>query len=179
MKYAVLLLAAVAPMMAQEFRIPPSFDRLAAKAKEVVDVNLDGSLLQLAARFLSDRDADEAQVKKLVNGLKGIFVKSFEFDTRGEYTEADLESLRSQLRSPGWSRIVGVRSQRSGDNADVYLRSDTNQITGLVVITAEPRNLTVVSISGPINPEDIRKLGGHFGIPKLDGIGTTRRNRED
>jgi hypothetical protein len=179
MKFALVVFATVVPLAAQDFRIPSSFDKFAARAKEMVDVNLDGSLLQLAARFLSDGDADEAQVKKLVSGLKGIFVKSYEFESRGEYTEADLESLRSQLKSPGWSRIVGVRSQRSGENADVYLRSDGNSLGGLVVITSEPRRLTVVNINGSINPDDIRRLGGHFGIPKLDGIGNTRRNREN
>ncbi len=179
MKFALIIFAAAGSLAAQEFRIPSSFDKFATRAKEMVDVNLDGSLLQLAARFLSDSDADEAQVKKLVSGLKGIFVKSYEFENRGEYTEADLESLRSQLKGPGWSRIVGVRSQRSGENSDVYLRSDGNALGGLVVITSEPRRLTVVNINGSINPDDIRRLGGHFGIPKLDGTGNSKKNRED
>ena len=179
MKTAALLFVALLPLAAQDFVIPASIDRLASKAKSVVDVNLDGSLLQLAARFLSDRDADEVQVKKLVSGLKGIFVKSFEFDNRGEYLESDVEGLRSQLRGPGWSRIVGVKSQRSGDNADIYLKSDSTQITGLVVLVAEPRQLTIVSINGPINPDDIRNLGGHFGIPKLDGTVIRKDKRKE
>lgn len=179
MKFAGLLFVAIVPLAAQEFKIPSSLDRLAARAKEVVDVSLDGSLLQLASRFLSDKDADEARVKKLVSGLKGIFVKSYEFDTRGEYEERDVEALRSQLRAPGWARIVGVRSHRSGDNAEIFLRSDSKQVSGLVVIVADPRQLTIVSISGPINPEDIRDLGGHFGIPRLDGTGVIRKNNSN
>jgi len=95
-------------------------EKLADRAAEVVDVTLDGSLLRLATMFLSEkRSPDEAKAKELVKQLKGIYVKSFEFDHEGEYTEADLESIRAQLRGPAWSRIVGVRSKRHGENSEV------------------------------------------------------------
>ena len=175
MKSIIVLFVALLPLAAQEFKLPPSLDKLAERATEVVDVSLDGPMLQLASRFLSDKDPDEARVKKLVSGLKGVYVKSFEFETRGEYQESDVEALRSQLRAPAWARIAGVRSRRSGDNADVFLKSDGTQVTGLVVIVADPKELTIVSISGPINPDDIRDLGGHFGVPKLDGAGIIRK----
>jgi Domain of unknown function (DUF4252) len=174
MRRAILCFIAVLPLAAQEIKLPPNLDKLAERATEVVDVNLDGPMLQLAARFLSDKDSDEARVKKMIGGLKSVYVKSFQFDTRGEYQDSDIESFRSQFRAPVWSRIVGVRSRRGGDNADVILRSDGSQITGLVIIVTEPRELTIVSINGAINPDDIRDLGGHFGIPKLD---VTRKDK--
>jgi hypothetical protein len=170
MKKTMIAMAcwALLPLAAQEIKLPPNLEKLADKAHEVVDVTMDGALLQLAARFLSDKDPDEARIKKLVSGLKGIYVKSFEFENRGEYQESDLEPLRAQLKAPGWSRIVGVRSKRSGENAEVYLRSDNGGITGLAVIAAEPKELTIVQIIGPLQPEDLRDLGGHFGIPRVD-----------
>ena len=76
-------LLVLAPLGAQEIKLPASLDRLAAKATEVVDVTMDANLLQLASRFLSDKDADDAQVKKLIGGLKGIYVRSFEFEKAG------------------------------------------------------------------------------------------------
>ena len=168
MKHAFLVLVALLPVAAQEFKIPANLDRLADKATEVVDVTLDSSMLQLASRFLSDKNPDEARVKRLVVGLKGVYVKSFEFEKTGEYDEADVAALRAQLKGPAWSRIVGVRSKKSGDNADVFIGSDGGQVTGLVVIAAEPKELTVVSIVGSIKPEDLRDLGGNFGIPKIE-----------
>jgi len=168
MKFAVAALLAVFPAAAQEIKIPANLEKLAAKASEVVDVSLDGALLQLASRFLSEKDPDEAHVKRLVAGLKGVYVKSFEFDDRDQYKESDVEELRAQLRAPGWSRIVGARSKRDGDNAEVYLKSDGQQVTGLSIIVANPRELTIVNIIGSIRPEDIRDLGGHMGIPKID-----------
>ncbi len=179
MKFAGLILATLLPLAAQEIKLPPGLEKLAERATEVVDVTLDAPLLQLASRFLSDKDPDEARVKKLVSGLKGVYVKSFEFDSRGQYQESDIEALRSQFRAPAWARIVGVRSRKSGDNADIFLKSDGGQVTGLMVIVAEPRELTIVSISGPINPDDIRDLGGHFGIPKLEVTRKSNPNKEE
>lgn len=167
MKFVAIALLAAGSLAAQEFRLPASLDRLKDKATEVVDVTLDSSLLQLAARFLSDKDADQAKVRKLVGGLTGIFVRSFEFDRPGEYLESDVESIRSQLKAPGWSRIVGVINKRGGDNAEVYIKTANGQVSGLTIIAAEPKALTIVHIEGKIDPDQITELGGQFGIPKL------------
>ena len=168
MKTLLLSIAVTGVLGAQEFKFPPNLDRLAAKAKESVVVTLDANLLQLAGKFLSSKDAEQANVKKLVEGLKGIYVRSFEFDQPGQYTQADVESVRSQLKTPEWSRIVDVRSAKQGENAEVFLRTENNRITGLAVIAAEPRELTVVNIVGPIDPEDLARLGGQFGIPRME-----------
>src|SRR4030095_11124110 len=89
----IVTLAVVA--QAQDSRIQTSsLDHLAAKASQTVDVNVDERLMKMAAKLFSDQDVDEREVKKLVAGLKGIYVKSFEFDTEGQYTAADLESIR-------------------------------------------------------------------------------------
>lgn len=148
-----------------------NYEKLAARASESVDVTLDGAMLRLAAKFLSGDDGDEAQVKKLVAGLKGIYVKSFEFKNAGEYTEADLEGFRAQVRGPGWDRIVGVHSSEEGDNVEVYIKSEQGEgkkITGLAIIAAEPKQLTLVNIAGPIDLDMLSELGGHFGIPEVE-----------
>jgi Domain of unknown function (DUF4252) len=178
MKFAIPVVLAILPLAAQEIKIPPGLDKLAAKASEVVDVSLDGALLQLASRFLSEKDPDEANVKRLVGGLKGIYVKSYEFDARDQYKDSDVDELRAQLRAPGWSRIVSARSKRAGDNSEIFLKTDGGQITGLTIIVTDPKELTIVNIVGNIRPEDIRDLGGHMGIPKID-IGPGRKDKKD
>ncbi len=142
-------------------------DRLAAKASETADVTLDGSLLKLAAKFLSADDPDQAKIKKLVAGLKGIYVKTFEFENQGEYSESDVSSIRKQLQSPGWSRIVGVRSKKDSENAEVYLKVGGPD-GGLAIICANPKELTVVSIIGKIDLDELSELGGSLGVPKIE-----------
>lgn len=140
-----------------------ALDKLAAKASGSVTVSLDGPLLRLASRFLSNDEPDQAQVKKLVAGLKGVYVRNFEFSKPRQYQESDVEAVRSQLREAKWKRIVEVRGR---DNAYVCLRQEGDNITGLAVIVAEPLELTVISIDGPIDLDGLSKLAGNFGIPE-------------
>src|SRR5258705_9720998 len=66
---------------AQDARIQlGTLDHLAGKASQTVDVNIDGRLMQLTAKLFNSQDEDEVKIKKLINGLKGIYVKSFEFE---------------------------------------------------------------------------------------------------
>ena len=81
-------------------RLQFDWSKLAARASGKVDVNLESPLLEMASKFLSgEKGGDEAEIKQLVQGLKGIYVKSFTFDKEGQYSEADLAAIRSQVRA--------------------------------------------------------------------------------
>ena len=163
----VLVVCIALPGVAQAGKLElKNLDKLADRAAEVNDVTLDGSLLQLAVSVMkSSGDPDAAQVVDLIKGLKGIYVKNFEFDSPGQYSQADVESIRSQLTGPGWQRIVTSFSKRNGERDEVYLLKDGDKINGVTVLVAEARELTVVNIVGAIDPEKLGELGGHFGIP--------------
>lgn len=159
----------VAKAQAQDAKLQiEHLDKLASKAEQVVEVTLDERLLQLAAKFLSNNNPTEARIKEIVAGLKGVYVRVFEFEKPGEYSLADLEAIRSQLRAPGWQKIVGIFSRRGGDNVDVHLKMQGESITGLAIIAADPTELTVVNVIGPIDLEKLRQLEGQFGIPNLN-----------
>jgi len=164
----ILLLWFSASSGAQEIRIPPDVEKLSAKAKETVEVTMDGPMLRWASKFLSAEDPEEQKCAKLVANLRSIYVRSFEFDKEDVYTRAEVEALRSQVRGTGWTRVVGVRSDRDGDNVDVFFRLENEKMSGVVVIDAEPKELTFVSIDGPLEVDQLAELGGEFGIPKLD-----------
>ena len=173
---ASLLWLAVAPLAAQEIKLPANFG---AHAVETVDVSLNSNMLQLAARFLSGAKADESQAKKIIAGLKAIYVKSFEFDKAGQYNPADLETVRAQFRGPGWSRVMGVESKKEGENTDIFLQLDKDgKIGALGMVSAEAKELTVVSIVGAIDPEQLGELSGKFGIPKID-LGKKKSGKDD
>lgn len=181
-KFASIGFAALlsfATLGAQEIKLPANIDQLATKASKVVDVTMDGPLLQLAGRFLSDKDPDEARVKRMVGGLKGIYVRSLEFEYRGEYQQSDVDQVRAQLKTPGWTRIVGVLSRREGQNAEVFVKNNGSSLGGLVVLVANPKELTIVNIVGTIDPEDLRDLGGHFGVPQLEMKDQKDNKKED
>jgi hypothetical protein len=163
----VVVVSIALPGVAQAGKLElKNLEKLADRAAEVNDVTLDGSLLQLAVSVMkSSGDPDAAQVVEVIKGLKGIYVKNFEFDSPGQYSQADVESIRSQLTGPGWQRIVTSYTKRSGERDEVYLLKDGDKINGITVLVAEARELTVVNIVGAIDPEKLGELGGHFGIP--------------
>lgn len=162
-----IVIAAALTGRAQVARIQMThLDHLAARANETVDVNIDERLIQIAAKVFNDKDVDEAEIKKLVAGLKGIYVKSFEFDNENEYSSADVDSIRSQLREPAWTRLVNVRSKREG-SVEVYVALVGSDINGLAVLSFEPRELTVVNIVGPVDLDKLSRLEGKFSIPDL------------
>ena len=158
-------------------------DKFAERADKVIDVTVSEQLLQLAASFLNEkRSPDEGKIKELILGLKGVFVKRFEFEKEGEYTMADVESIRSQLSSPAWSKIANVRSKREG-NYDVSIMSEGSVIKGLAVLAAEAKAFTVVNVVGPIDLAKLSELEGKFGIPhfgleQIPGMTVTDKKKD-
>ena len=176
------LMLAAGVTLAQEFHEMINFDSLKSKAEETVELNLDGNLLRMAMGFLSDKKQEEADVKRLIGGIKGIYVRSLKFDKPGMYSTADIEKIRGLLKGPQWSKMVNVESnKKNGDNVGVYVKTDGNQMMGLVVLAFEPEELTVVNIVGVIDPAQVRSLGGTLGIPSIwDGNrGKGRKGAKD
>jgi hypothetical protein len=80
-----------------------------------------------------------------------------------------VEAIRNQLQSPAWSRIVSARSKHEGETTEVYLMTagDGGTVLGMAIINAEPKELTVVNIVGPIDIEKLSSLEGKMGIPRM------------
>ncbi len=147
-----------------------SLEPLATKANQIVDVSLPESLLRLIpVNAIKTNDVSAADLKAIVAGLKGVYVRNFEFNNTGEYGEADIAPIRTQLRAPGWTRFVNVINKKDGRNVEVYLMSAPQgaRVEGLAILAVEPKQLTVVNIIGIIDIEKLSKLEGQFGIPEL------------
>jgi hypothetical protein len=142
-------------------------DVLTNRASNTVDVKLDEHLMQTTAKLFSGKD-DDVEIKELLKNVKGIYVKSFSFEKANEYLPAEVDSVMSQLRGGGWSKIVGITSKKENENVEVYLMMLGDQINGLAVVCLNPKDVIVVNIVGPINLEKLSQLEGSFGIPDLD-----------
>jgi uncharacterized protein DUF4252 len=166
--YCLLLTALLLPRAAsaQGARLKlDHLNRLADKATETVDVTADTAMLKQAAGFLAGKGTDTEKLHQLLDGITGIYVKSFEFDTPGAYTESDIDIIRKQVSGPGWSRVVSVREKRELTEIYFWKERDTNG--GMVVISAEENELTVVNIVGRVDLASLGALGPM--IPKLPG----------
>jgi Domain of unknown function (DUF4252) len=175
----VLLFCCALPGLAQNARLElKNLEKLSSKASEVHDITLDGAMLQLASNFMdAAHDPDAEQVKSILKDLKGIYVKNFEFDQANQYSQADVQAIRAQLTGPGWQRIVESRSEHSREHDEIYVMKQGNAISGLAILVAEPTELTVVNLVGPIDINKLSALQGHFGIP--DGDGSADKKMKD
>lgn len=169
--------AQVTPAVSGRLRLD-SLEQLAPKAFETVNIEVDGSLIKFASSVLSDEDADDKNVKEILAGLKGVYVKSYEFKTEGQYTEADLAPVREQLSAPLWKRLVDLKSRGVEiDDAEVYVATDGDRIEGMAIIAVTPKEVTVVNIVGSIDIDKIKKIEGSLGIPRIH-IGRKRERRK-
>jgi Domain of unknown function (DUF4252) len=140
-------------------------NKLAEKATETVDVSADTAMLKQASGFLAGKGSDTEKMQQLMGGITGIYVKSFEFDAPNMYAESDVEAVRKQVSGSGWSRVVSVREK--GKLTEIYFWREQDTTGGLVVISAETNELTVVNIVGRVDLASLGALGPM--IPKMPG----------
>jgi hypothetical protein len=164
MRYAIAALALVLPLCGQGLDLK-FLDKYADKASNVVTVTLDEALMRLGLSVLNlSGDKDARELKEAVSGLRSITVRSFEFDKDGEVPPSEIAAITRQLS--GWSQIVSVRER--GETTGIWLKHGTKDLGGLVIVTHQPRELTVVSIEGNIDLEKLGKLKGKMGIPDIN-----------
>lgn len=168
--FAAIIYMAI-PGLAQDAKLNlVNLEKLSSKATNVTDVSLDKSMLKLAAQSMDKVDKDEQATKDLLTSLDGVYVKVFEFDKDNQYTPQDVEAVRSQLQGPGWSKSVNIHEEKTHELTEVYTMKakDGDGVIGLAVLVAEPRELVVVNIVGPI---DLAKLGGLGALGSLGSLG--------
>ncbi|HTW49873.1 MAG TPA: DUF4252 domain-containing protein [Acidobacteriaceae bacterium] len=158
--FAALRAAAQSP---DEPPFPVTIEKqLATRASNYTEVTLDRKMLDFASRFMNNED--DAEGKRIIAKLNGIYVRTYEFDKPGQYTAEDLAAIRRQFQTADWNPIVKQRSKDGSDDSDIYLKVVNGDIQGMFILNSEPKELNFVYISGPIRPEDLDDIDGNFGI---------------
>ena len=155
---------------AQGGRLNLSFlDRLGEKASEKQEVTIDSNMLRTAGQALvSGRGANVEAAKQVLSELEGVYVRSYEFEDPKAYSMDDINAIRKQLATPGWSKIVANEEKDKTGNwelQEVWLFNPGGKIGGIFIINAEPGELQIVNIVGPIDFSKLGVLGGILGIP--------------
>jgi hypothetical protein len=124
-------------------------------------VDLDAERLKLASGLLGD-NAGANPAKGLVAAMQGVFVRTFEFDSPGQYSRTDLDGVRSQLKGPNWARIVDMKDKE--ESMELWFYSTNGKMGGMAMIASEPKELTVVNIVGPLDLQALGKLMSGMNI---------------
>ncbi|MGD0137205.1 MAG: DUF4252 domain-containing protein [Bryobacteraceae bacterium] len=178
-RIAIIILGAaalIAPALAQQspspFPLPTPVEKeLAARAANVTEVTLGKGMLDFAAKFMDKNDKDQVAVKQLIEGLDGIYVRDYEFDKEGQYSTDQLEQLRQAFSTPEWTPMVHERESKGGESTDVMMKMVNGEPQGIFVLDAEPKELAIVLILGPIRMDQLSELKGLSGLSELGDIG--------
>jgi hypothetical protein len=156
-------ITAVGQSMPQLLPAPVEKD-LAERAANVTEVTLGKNMLEFAAKFMDSKKQSDAATRQLIMGLDGIYVRSYEFDKPGDYSMENVEQIRRSFQTPEWSPLVKEREKKSGESTDVMMKMVNGESHGLFILSAEPKELSVVLILGPIRMDELSKINGIAGI---------------
>jgi len=166
----MLLLLSAITANAQDARL--RFERLnglETRARDVVEINIDGKLLDLAKRVMVKvDDPNSKKIGQAISGLKGIYVRVYNFEKENEYNIADVDEIRLQLQSPGWEKLANVRSKKNNQKVDVYTMFTGDVMSGVAVVVSESKSIAVVNIIGPIDIDLLAEMSGKLNIPKIE-----------
>lgn len=166
----LLLLAATAANAQDAARLRfEKLNNLESKAEEVVEVNIDGKLLDLAKRVMVKvDDPNSKKIGQAISGLKGIYVRVYNFAGENEYNVADVDEIRAQLNAPGWERLANVRSKKNNQKIDVFTMFTGDVMSGVAVVVSESKSIAVVNVIGPIDIDLLAEMSGKLNIPKIE-----------
>jgi hypothetical protein len=163
---AAMLLPTIAAAQNPQLDLP-DFRSLARNASDSVNISLGPWLLHFAGSLVSDKDPDSASEKQLLTGIDSIQVRSYEFSSDSAYSAADLETVRCQLEAPGWTPLVQSRDQQKGERVDIYVMRDADHTKGFALIASEPRQVTIVNITGSIDLAKLPAIERQLHLPAL------------
>lgn len=168
--FLALFVLTVTTVKAQDARLNlEKLKGLEMKARDVIEVNIDGKLLDLARRVMVKvNDKDAKKVGEAISGLKGIYVRVYNFEKENEYNLSDIDEMRSQLTSPNWEKIANVRSKKNNQKIDVFMMFTGETMSGVAVLISEAKSIAVVNVIGPIDLDLLAELGGKLNIPKIE-----------
>jgi hypothetical protein len=142
------------------------FPNLAAQAKEKAEVDLDAAALSALGQ--------KRQIESVLSGVSGVFVRHYEFAAAGAYSDSDLDPLRRQVEGDAaWSRIVSVKE--AGESTQIFALTTGGAPGGLLVISAEPKEVTIVEILGTVDLshlQEVVKSTIKFDLKSLGGQAT-------
>ena len=145
---------------------PQAMNSLRQSASSKTEFTLDHEMLILASKL----DPNNEDLRRVIAGISGISVRNYRYSKPWSYDPEALESLKEEYRQAGWKQLM-ARHDRNGSAGvtDLWVRLDNNAISNAAILVAKATEVDFFVVTGSISPVDISHLGGHFGIPPIEG----------
>jgi hypothetical protein len=125
-----------------------NLDALATKAKDKAEITLEGPLLAQVLQQAPEK------VKSAAASVSRVVVRHYEFENTTQYSDSDLDAIRKQVST--WSRVLNVKEEH--ESTEIYMLSQDGKPAGFLLISAEPKELTVVHLVGSIDLTSLRAV---------------------
>jgi hypothetical protein len=146
--------------------LPQGIEALRQNASSKTEFTLDHSMLVFASKL----DPDNEDLRRVIAGVSGVSVHDYRFPGVWTYDPAPLSSVRDEYHAAGWKQIANNHEKSGGPGVtDVWIRFENNAISNVAILMARSNEVNFIVVSGSISPLDLSHLGGHFGIPKIEG----------
>lgn len=133
--------------------------------------SFDRSMMQAAESLL---ESGGMSPERAAAALTGISVDNYHYTEPAFYTPEAMSAIIAGYHAAGWKHLVNANqspqssAQPRGVITDLWLHNSGPNISGVVVLTRSPRDMSVIQIACDLRPLDLVHLSGHFGIPKVD-----------
>jgi hypothetical protein len=170
-RIAFLVLIAVSVVHLTEAQQSPSaspqgLESLRHLASSKTEFTLDHSMLVFASKL----DPENEDLRRVIAGVSGVSVHSFHFPEPWMYDPEALSSVREEYHAAGWKQLVNNHEKNGGPGVtNVWIRFENKAVSNVAILVAGATEVNLVAVSGSISPLDLSHLGGHFGIPKIEG----------
>jgi hypothetical protein len=167
--FVVLLAISAAQLTeAQQQRewIPQGIEALRQSASSKTEFTLDHSMLVFASKL----DPDNEDLRRVIAGVSGLSVHSYHFPGAWMYDPETLSSVKEEYHAAGWKQLMNNHEKDGGPGvSDLWIRFENKAISNVAILLARSNEVNFIVVSGSISPLDLSHLGGHFGIPKIEG----------
>ena len=146
--------------------VPQGIDELRQGASSKTEFTLDHSMLILASKL----DPNNEDLQRVIAGVSGIAVHDFRYARPATFDPQAVEAVRDDYREAGWKQLMNKPDKNGGPGVtDLWVRLENNAISNVAILVARSNEVDFFVVSGSISPIDLTHLGGHFGIPKIEG----------
>jgi hypothetical protein len=125
-------------------------EKFAAGATDVTEINLGPKTMGIVGKT-DGKDGD------LAKKMRTMVIRTYKYDKPGMYKMEDVDVYRKKLEDGSWSCSVHVRNKTG--STEICSRTSPDQGTSeMVILTAEPQELTFIHMSGNMSLNDLQKM---------------------
>jgi len=125
-------------------------EKFATGATDVTEVNLSPKMMGMVSKS-DGKDGD------LAKKMRTMVIRTYKYDKPGMYKMEDFDVYRKKLDDGSWNCSIRVRTKTG--STDICSRTSPDQGTSeMVILTAEPQELTFIHMSGHMSLDDLQKM---------------------